>query len=71
MLLRRLAGVGEVESAGGVECLAGVTGEAAVWQDGIGVAVGAGLPDRECQSSGSPRYWMRHSLMVSSSLALR
>ena len=46
-LPRVVAGVGEVEGAGGVECLAGVTGAAAVQQDGVGVAVAAGLPDRE------------------------
>src|SRR6266487_2452702 len=46
-LLRVVAGVGEVEGARGVECLAGVAGEAAVQQDGAGVAAGAGLPDRE------------------------
>src|SRR6266542_4257652 len=46
-LLRLVADVSEVEGAGCVECLAGVAGEAAVQQDGAGVAVGAGLPDRE------------------------
>jgi hypothetical protein len=46
-LLGVIAGVGEVEGAGGVEGLAGVTGEAAVQQDGVGVAAGAGLPDRK------------------------
>src|SRR5713101_9253382 len=44
-LLRVVAGAGEIEGAGGVEGQAGVAGEAAVQQDGVGVAVGAGLPD--------------------------
>ena len=56
-LLRVVAGVGEVEGAGGVEGLAGVAGEAAVEQDGVGVAVGAGLPDREC-----PVIWVAEVL---------
>src|SRR6266851_791636 len=42
-LLRVVAGAGEIEGAGGVEGQAGVAGEAAVQQDGVGVAVGAGL----------------------------
>jgi hypothetical protein len=39
---------GEVEGAGGVECLVRVPGAVAVEEDGVGVAVAAGLPDREC-----------------------
>jgi len=47
MLLGVLGSVCEVEGAGGVEGLVRVPGGLAVQEDGLGVAVGAGLPDRE------------------------
>jgi hypothetical protein len=47
-LYRVVAGSSEVEGAGGVECQIGVACWPPVEQDRFGVAVGAGLPDREC-----------------------
>ena len=42
-----LVGVGEVEGARGVEGLGRISGWLAVQEDGVGVGVGAGSPDRE------------------------